>query len=73
MLKSINCFQQEKSQLKQATISDQDRKRLQDELEGKITQCVSDIQYCESRIQTNDRVIANIRRGAEERQRKEGE
>ncbi len=57
-------------------ITDQDRRQLQGELEEveeKIKFCVSEIQKYERLIHVNEKWIAKIRGGAEERQRKEGE
>ena len=56
--------------------SDHNRRQLQQQLhiiEEKISRNVSEIQRCEGLIQDWERMIAEIRGGAEERQRKEGE
>ena len=56
-------------------ITDQDRRQLQGELEkveGKIKQCVSEMQGCEGWIHDYEKWIARTRGEAEEILRKEG-
>ena len=56
--------------------SDRHRRELEQQLTDvgvRIRESAKEVQECKEMIQVNERVIAKIRGGAEERQRKEGE